>query len=231
MNDTVVSCRELSKVYNDGQQVLRVLEAVDLSLGKGEQLAVVGSSGSGKSSLLNLLAGLDTPSGGTVEICGESFSALDEAGRSRLRNRHLGVVYQFHHLLPEFTALENTAMPLLLRRDFSLARARREARALLDEVGLSARRDHKPAALSGGERQRVAIARALVTRPALVLMDEPTGNLDSHTAATVQELMRQLGQQTGTAFIVVTHDSRLAASMDRVLELVNGELRPVDQAS
>ena len=228
MSDTVLLCQGLSKVYNDGQQELQVLKAVDLSLGRGEQLAVVGSSGSGKSSLLNLLAGLDTPSAGTVELCGQPFSSCNEAARSRIRNRHLGFVYQFHHLLPEFTALENTAMPLLLRRECTVADARSAACQLLEQVGLEARQHHKPGTLSGGERQRVAIARALVARPALVLMDEPTGNLDAQTATRVQQLIRQLAQQTGTAFIVVTHDLRLAGTMDRVLQLADGSLTAVD---
>ena len=221
---TVLRASHIAKTYEEGDLRTDVLADVSFTLGRGETLAIVGASGSGKSTLLHIIGGLDTLTRGEVEVDGRVLSSLSDAERGRVRNRSLGFIYQFHHLLPEFTALENVCMPLLIR-GVSIAEAQRQARVLLDRVGLAKREGHKPAELSGGERQRCAVARALVTRPAVVLGDEPTGNLDEGNAAQVYELMLELNREVGTSFILVTHDHRLAAKMDRTLELHNGVLR------
>ncbi|WP_419711147.1 lipoprotein-releasing ABC transporter ATP-binding protein LolD [Pseudomonas sp. NFX224] len=222
----ILSCRNLGKSYEEGPESVEVLAGLQLELRPGERVAIIGKSGSGKSTLLNLLGGLDTPTQGSVWLDGEELSALSEKKRGLLRNRALGFVYQFHHLLPEFTALENVCMPLLIGKT-AIPEARKRATALLERVGLGHRLEHKPAELSGGERQRVAIARALVNNPGLVMLDEPTGNLDSHTAEGIQDLMLELSTSMRTAFLVVTHDMNLARQMDRVLHLQEGCLTPI----
>jgi lipoprotein-releasing system ATP-binding protein len=220
----VLACSRLTKVFTEGGESLTVLSGIELAIASGDLVAIVGASGSGKTTLLQLLGGLDDPTEGTVKIQGEDFASMGEVQRGRVRNRAVGFVYQFHHLLPEFSALENVAMPLLVRRE-PVAKAAAEARALLERVGLGERLNHKPAQLSGGERQRAAVARALITRPALVLADEPTGNLDARIGGQVFELMLELNRELATALVVVTHDLAIAGRMDRVLALEGGRLR------
>ena len=222
-SDTIISCQNIYKRFTEGKLDVEVLKGVTLDIHAGEKIAIVGSSGSGKSTLLHILGGLDLPTEGTVQVMGNDIAKLSDTERGNLRNKSLGFIYQFHHLLPEFTALENVAMPLLIR-GLSVSEASSQASNILEKVGLGERLKHKPGQLSGGERQRAAIARALVTRPQAILADEPTGNLDHKTAQHIFDLMQDLNQEMKTAFVIVTHDMQLAEKMDKIYSLVDGRL-------
>ncbi|WP_348689010.1 lipoprotein-releasing ABC transporter ATP-binding protein LolD [uncultured Pseudoalteromonas sp.] len=223
MNDLVISCQNLSKVYQDGQNQVEVLKGVDLSLNQGDMLAIVGSSGSGKSTLLHILGTLDTATSGSAKIKNQNVAKLSRTEQAAFRNKNLGFIYQFHHLLMEFSAVENVAMPLLIK-GLNAKEAKEQALQMLDKVGLAHRSEHKPSALSGGERQRVAIARALVTKPALVLADEPTGNLDKQNAIKIYDLINELNKSLNTSFVVVTHDLELADKLGKIAYLDDGKL-------
>jgi lipoprotein-releasing system ATP-binding protein len=227
MTETVLEARNVQRRFQQGPVTLEVLHAVNVAINAAERLSIVGASGSGKTTLLQILGGLDKPSSGEVLVDGKNIHALSERDRGELRNHAIGFVYQFHHLLPEFSALENVAMPLLVRR-MHTGEAKDRAREILKRVGLGERLDHRPHQLSGGERQRAAVARALVTQPKLVLADEPTGNLDGKNAEQVFELMLELNRERRTSLVVVTHDMRIAARMERVLEIVDGVLNEID---
>ncbi|MCK5725754.1 MAG: lipoprotein-releasing ABC transporter ATP-binding protein LolD [Thiotrichaceae bacterium] len=220
----IIQCRGVTKTFSEGSLDVDVLKGVDITVRRGEKIAILGTSGSGKSTLLHILGGLDLPTKGRVNVMGHDIASLNDTQRGKLRNRSLGFIYQFHHLLPEFTALENVAMPLLIGK-LKVSEARERAASMLEKVGLEHRLDHKPGQLSGGERQRAAIARALVTNPKAVLADEPTGNLDQITAIKIFSLMQSLNKELGTAFIIVTHDVSLAKKMDKRYQMVNGILR------
>lgn len=223
MNDLVISCQNLSKVYQDGQNQVEVLKGVDLSLNQGDMLAIVGSSGSGKSTFLHILGTLDTATSGSAKIKNQDVAKLSRTEQAAFRNKNLGFIYQFHHLLMEFSAVENVAMPLLIK-GLNAKEAKEQALQMLDKVGLAHRSEHKPSALSGGERQRVAIARALVTKPALVLADEPTGNLDKQNAIKIYDLINELNKSLNTSFVVVTHDLELADKLGKIAYLDDGKL-------
>lgn len=227
-SSVALECTDIKKSYTEGPARVDVLKGISFQLMKGELVAVIGNSGSGKTTLLHMIGGLDTPSAGQVRINGGEFSSLSDTKRGEVRNHHVGIIYQFHHLLAEFSALENVAMPLMLRKSVSVKTAQQRAKKLLERVGLAHRVDHKPAELSGGERQRVAIARALVTEPTVVLADEPTGNLDIHTAREIHQLIAELNEDLGITFLIVTHDLGLAGQVQRVLKMEDGQLQGVD---
>jgi len=230
MTDMVLECRSVERKFREGASTLTVLSGVDLAVREAERLAIIGTSGSGKTTLLQIMGGLDDPTSGEVLVNGQSIANIDEKQKSVLRNRFIGFVYQFHHLLPEFTAQENVAMPLMIRR-LGKEKSMQQAADLLERVGLGERLDHKPGELSGGERQRAAVARALITRPKLVLADEPTGSLDAGNGEQVLQLMLELNREFATSLVIVTHDHGIAAQMDRVLVLEDGHLRAADQES
>ena len=228
MSDAILRCRNITKSFDEGAGKVDVLKGVDFELNRGDFAAIIGNSGSGKTTLLHLLGGLDIPTTGAVEVGGKDFGKLNQKQRGDLRNQHIGFVYQFHHLLAEFSALENVAMPLLMRKSVDVKQARAQAQAILEKVGLAHRVKHKPSELSGGERQRVAIARALVTQPDCVLADEPTGNLDVHTAREIQQLMLELNESLQISFLIVTHDLGLAGQVKRVFKMEDGTLSESD---